>query len=154
MKLNSSRRDFLATASMAVSAYAAGPALLSADTAPASRVAIGQCPEYDRQVRDVLATMFDQLGGLKPLVQGKTVAIKLNLTGTPDTKLGAAANHMTHWVHPQVVGSLVSLLGQAGAARIRLLESAPFGTKPLEEFMIAAEWAPEGFRVSGHARRI
>ena len=52
---------------------------------------------------------------------------------------------MTHWVHPQVIGSLVSLLGQAGATRIRLLESAPMGTKPLEEFMIAAGWQPKDF---------
>ena len=36
---------------------------------------------------------------------------------------------MTHWVHPQVIGSLVSLLGSAGAQRIRLLESAPIGTQ-------------------------
>ncbi len=145
MKPNYSRRDFLASAGLAAGAYVAGPALLSAAQAPASRVAIGQCLEYDRQVRDVLATMFDQLGGLQPLVRGKTVAIKLNLTGTPDTKLGVAANQMTHWVHPQVIGSLVSLLGQAGAARIRLLESAPFGTRPLEEFMIAASWQPKDF---------
>ena len=34
---------------------------------------------------------------------------------------------------------------QAGATRIRLLESAPFGTKPLEEFMIAAGWQPKDF---------
>jgi uncharacterized protein (DUF362 family) len=113
--------------------------------APASRVAIGQCPEYNRQVRDVLATMFDQLGGLQSLVRGKTVSIKLNLTGTTDIKLATMSNQMTHWVHPEVIGSLVSLLGQAGAVRIRLLESAPFGTKPLEEFMIQAGWQPKDF---------
>jgi uncharacterized protein (DUF362 family) len=54
-------------------------------------------------------------------------------------------NQMTHWVHPQVIGSLVSLLAQAGARRVRLLESAPVGTKPLEEFMISAGWRPQDF---------
>ena len=145
MRPNCSRRDFLGAMGMAAGACMAGPTLLSAVEAPASRVAIGLCPEYDRQVRDVLATMLDQLGGLAPLVRGKTVAIKLNLTGFPGSKLGSAANQMTHWVHPQVIGSLVSLLGQAGATRIRLLESSPNGARTLEEFMISAGWQPKDF---------
>ncbi len=130
---------------MAAGAYMAGPSLLSAVEAPASRVAIGICSEYDRQVRDVLATMFDQLGGLPSLVRGKTVGIKLNMTGYPKMKLGDMSTQMTHWVHPQVIGSLVLLLGQAGAARVRLLESNPGGTKPLEEFMMDAGWQPKDF---------
>jgi uncharacterized protein (DUF362 family) len=145
MNGNFSRRDFLGAAGMAAGALMAGPRILSAAQAPASRVAIGLCPEYNRQVSEVLATMFDQLGGLDKLVRGKTVAIKLNLTGDPGMKLGTMANATTHWVHPQVIGSLVSLLGQAGAARVRLLESNPGGTKPLEEFMISAGWQPKDF---------
>jgi uncharacterized protein (DUF362 family) len=152
MRLNSSRRDFLGAAGMAVGAFVAGPRILSAVQAPASRVAIGLCPDYDRQVSEVLSTMFDQLGGLDKLVRGKTVAIKLNMTGPTTDKLNAMPNQMTHWVHPQVIGSLVSLLGKAGATRIRLLESAPFGTKPLEEFMISAGWQPKDF--AGAATRV
>ena len=121
------------------------PLWASALKAPASRVAIGACPEYDRQVMSVLATMFDQLGGLDRLVRGKTVAIKLNMTGPTDMKLGTAANQMTHWVHPQVIGSVITLLGNAGATRVRLLESAPIGNKPLEDFMIKAGWQPKDF---------
>jgi uncharacterized protein (DUF362 family) len=128
------------------------PALLSAVPAPAGRVAIGVCREYDRQVADVLAKMFDQLGGLDGLVRGKTVAIKLNMTGPTSDKLNAMPNQMTHWVHPQVIGSLISLLGKAGATRVRLLESAPVGTRPLEEFMIAAGWQPKDF--AGAATRV
>lgn len=145
MKVNCSRRDFLGAMGMAAGAYIARPAMGSALQAPASRVAIGACPEYNRQVSDVLSTMFDQLGGLQKLVQGNTVAIKLNMTGPPSDKLNSMPNQMTHWVHPQVIGSLVSLLGKAGARRIRLLESAPVGTKPLEEFMISAGWQPRDF---------
>jgi len=143
--MNHSRRDFLAGAGMAAGAFVSVPALLSAVQAPASRVAIGLCPEYNRQVRDVLATMFDQLGGLQSLVRGKTVAIKLNLTGPTEMKLGSMSTEMTHWVHPEVIGSLVSLLGQAGATRIRLLESSPNGARPLEDFMIKAGWQPKDF---------
>jgi uncharacterized protein (DUF362 family) len=145
MKMIHSRRDFLAAMGMAAGAQIARPLILSALPAPASRVAIGLCPRYNHQVADVLSTMFDQLGGLEGLVRGKTVAIKLNMTGRTDDKLHSMQNQMTHWVHPQVIGSLVSLLGKAGAQRIRLLESAPIGVKPLEEFMLAAGWRPSDF---------
>lgn len=152
MKRNYSRRDFLGVVGMAAGAAMARPAFASALQTPGSRVAIGMCPEYNRQVSDVLATMFDQLGGLQKLVSGKTVGIKLNMTGPPSDKLHAMPNQMTHWVHPQVIGSLVALLGNAGATRIRLLESAPVGTKPLEEFMISAGWQPKDF--AGAAKRV
>ena len=145
MNTNYSRRHFLGAMGMAAGAAIVKPSLLSAQRAPASPVAIGLCREYDRQVIATLSTMFDQLGGLKPLVNGKTVAIKLNLTSVPKDKLNGMPNEMTHWVHPQVIGSLVTLLGQAGATRVRLLESAPWGTKPLEEFMMAAGWQPKDF---------
>src|ERR1019366_7995015 len=135
MRMSCSRRDFLGAMGMAAGAYIAKPSLLSADRAPASPVAIGICPEYNRQVVDVLSTMFDQLGGLQKLVGGKTVAIKLN----------DMPNEMTHGVHPQVIGALFSLLGKAGATRVRILESAPWGTKPLEDFMMAAGWQPKDF---------
>ena len=125
MRSNYSRRDFMGAMGMVAGASLVTPSLLSAVPAPTSRVAIGVCREYDRQVADVLGKMFDQLGGLDGLVRGKTVAIKLDLTGPPSDKLDSMPNQMTHWVHPQVIGSLVSLLGKAGATRVRLLESAP-----------------------------
>lgn len=145
MKPNCSRREFLGAMGMAAGAVMARPVFASTIQTGGSRVAIGQCAEYNRQVGDVLGTMFDQLGGLSKLVGGKTVAIKLNMTGPPNDKLNSMPNQMTHWVHPQVIGSLVALLGKAGATRIRLLESAPAGTKPLEEFMISAGWQPKDF---------
>jgi uncharacterized protein (DUF362 family) len=152
MKTNCSRRNFLGAMGMAAGAYVIHPVMASAFEAPAGRVAIGTCPEYDRQVVDVLSTMFDQLGGLSKLVQGRTVAIKLNMTGPTNDKLNSMPNQITHWVHPQVIGSLVSLLDKAGARRIRLLESAPVGVKPLEEFMVSAGWQPRDF--AGAARRV
>lgn len=149
---NCSRREFLSVAGMAAGAYLARPNLLRAQSAPASRVAIGLCPEYDRRVEIALAAMFDQLGGLDRLVRGKTVAIKLNMTGTPDTRFNGMPVELTQWVHPQVIGATVALLGKAGAARVRLLESVPGGTTPLEQFMASAGWKPQEF-VSA-ARRV
>jgi uncharacterized protein (DUF362 family) len=144
MRTNLSRRNFLSTVSMAAGATIVRPAVASVFKA-SSRVAIGSCPEYDRRVAETLSTMFDQLGGIQGLVRGKTVAIKLNMTGPASDKLNSMPNQMTHWVHPQVIGALITLLGDAGAKRIRLLESAPIGVKPLEDFMISAGWQPMDF---------
>ncbi|HZP04730.1 MAG TPA: DUF362 domain-containing protein [Terracidiphilus sp.] len=145
MKTHTSRRDFLGALGMTAGACLAQPSLLKAQRLPASRVSVGMCPEYTHQVVDVLSTMFDQLGGIDQLVRGKTVAIKLNMTGPTNNKLNSMPNQMTHWVHPQVIGAVIYLLGKAGAQRVRLLESAPFGTKPLEEFMLSAGWQPKDF---------
>jgi uncharacterized protein (DUF362 family) len=151
MKSNSSRRDFLGALGMAAGAAIVHPALASAFKTSSGLVAIGACPEYDRRVTEVLGTMFDQLGGIQKLVRGKTVAIKLNMTGPPNDRLNSMPTDMTHWVHPQVIGALITLLGSAGAVRIRLLESAPIGTRPLEDFMIAGGWQPKDFeRAAAH----
>ena len=127
------------------SAWLARPAMFLARTAPASRVAVGMCHEYGREVLETLGSMFDQLGGLEGLVRGKTVAIKLNLTGDATDRLGYLPAEITHWVHPQVIGATVHLLGKAGAQRIRLLESAMATSEPLEEFMLQANWEPRDF---------
>ena len=62
----------------------ARPYSLLADTAPVGRVAVGMCHDYGPDLTSTMATMFDQFGGLDRLVRGKTVAIKLNLTGALD----------------------------------------------------------------------
>jgi uncharacterized protein (DUF362 family) len=120
----------------------ARPAMFLSRAVPASRVAVGVCHEYGREVVHTLGNMFDQLGGLEGLVRGKTVAIKLNLTGVGTDRLGYLPPEVTYWVHPQVIGATVYLLAQAGAQRIRLLESAMSTTEPLEEFMLQANWEP------------
>ena len=135
-----SRREFLGAMGMTAGAYLVRPAMLRAQVAPASPVAVGMCPKYNQNVVAVLSTMFDQLGGLEGLVRGKTVAIKLNLTGTATDRLYYLAPEMTHWVHPQVIWATVHLLGRAGARRIRLLESPWSTAEPLEDFMLYAGW--------------
>ena len=81
MSAKPSRRSFLAVTGMSAGAVLSRPLLANVLKTATSRVAIGVCPEYDRRVTGVLSTIFDQLGGLQKLVAGKTVAIKLNLTG-------------------------------------------------------------------------
>ncbi len=141
MITNSSRREFLATMASA-GVYMTSSRLLKGQEAPAGRVAIGLCPGYNRQVVDVLSKLFDQLGGIEKLVRGKTVAIKINLTGPSTARLRYISQGMSYWSNPQVIAAAVYLFGRAGARRIRILESAWATTEPLEEFMIAAGWDP------------
>ena len=134
------RREFLGAAGFTAGALLTPPALLRAAAAPASRVAIGLCPEYDHQVTDTLAKIFDQLGGLEKLVRNKTVAIKLNMTGGPKQQLNGLPVEMTTWAHPTVIGATIALMGKAGAKRVRLLESHTAGEDSLESFMASAGW--------------
>jgi uncharacterized protein (DUF362 family) len=145
MKMHRSRREFLGAMSMAAGAYMVQPSLLRALPANNARVAIGRCPEYNRQVVIALGAMFDQLGGLRRMVAGKTVAIKLNMTAGPTNRLNGMPVEMTHWVHPKVIAAVVYLLGQAGARRIRLVESTADRARPLQYFMASAGWNPQEF---------
>jgi uncharacterized protein (DUF362 family) len=125
------RREWLAL-------IAATP-LLNADTSPApvAPVTIAKCASYDEDITGKLITMFDQLGGLPKLVRNKTVTIKLNLTGGPGNRVDGLAPGLTHMVHPKVVAATVFLMGQAGAKRVRLVESA-WGPRMLEDSMQAS----------------
>ena len=78
------RRTWLRNAAAAVSgAWIAGPQGRAA-AAPASPVALARCRTYESaELLATLQKLFDQLGGLGRLVKGKTVAIKVNLTGAP-----------------------------------------------------------------------
>ncbi|HTT60255.1 MAG TPA: DUF362 domain-containing protein [Bryobacteraceae bacterium] len=109
-------------------------------SAPAAPVAIAKCASYDEDVTARLATMFDQLGGLDRIVRGKTVTIKLNMTGSPGLRVDGRPPGVTHYVHPKVVGATAHLMGRAGARRIRFVESAWATSGPLEEYMLDSGW--------------
>jgi uncharacterized protein (DUF362 family) len=132
-----SRRRFL----VAAPAFSAMP-LIGAPQAPASPVSIAKCPDYGAALRPTLKTMFDQLGGLSRLVNGKTVGIKINLTGSPRERMGNTPAEHAQYTHPAVVGATARLMGEAGAKRIRILEGCFSTDEPLEEFMIEAGWDP------------
>jgi len=82
----------------------------------AAPVALARCASYGAAVLPVLQKMFDQLGGLGRLVKGKTVAVKLNLTGTPFERHGYLDAGLAHWTHQDVTGATVHLLGRAAPA--------------------------------------
>src|SRR5438270_3949092 len=132
--MNLNRRELLSLASAALA-----PKLISAATpAPATQtVAIAKCRTYSNdEVLSNLKTMFDQLGGLGKLVRNKTVTIKLNMTGSPGQRFQGRALGTTHYTHPQVILAATHLIGEAGATRIRFVESGWALSGPLEEYLL------------------
>lgn len=108
--------------------------------APSAPVALACCRSYDDNVLERMEVLFDQLGGIRDLVRGRTVAIKLNLTGNPSIRYPGYLPMVTHNVHFKVVGACCHLLDKAGARRIRLVESATAPADTLEEYMLNGGW--------------
>jgi uncharacterized protein (DUF362 family) len=143
-----SRRQFL-TGSTAVLALGASRFVPFAAAAPAATVSVAKCDVYGAELVATLDRMFDQLGGLGRLVKGRTVAVKLNMTGPPTLRLGHTPAGRAHWVHPQVIGAIVHLMDRAGARRIRLLEGGYATAIPLEEYMYQAGWDAKAIAGAG-----
>jgi uncharacterized protein (DUF362 family) len=133
--MNLNRRHFMISAAGVLTARPA----ISAPTAP---VAIARCKTYGLQLTPTMRRLFDGIGGLGKLVNGKTVAIKVNLTGAPSIRLKHEPHGLAHWTHPSVIGTTVKLLSEAGAKRIRILESPWSTAEPIEEYILAANWDP------------
>jgi uncharacterized protein (DUF362 family) len=115
-------------------------------------VAIAKCDGYGPELVAALDRMFDQLGGLGRLVRGRTVAVKVNLTGPSWVRLGLLPPGVAHWVHPRVIGAVVHLLDRAGAHRVRLLESGYATDIPLDEYLYEAGW--DVGEITGAGRRV
>ncbi len=135
------RRSVLAGAGALAGSVLLRRTLLGA-AAPAASVAVAGCRSYGPELVPTLDRMFDQLGGLGRIVKGKTVAMKVNLTGLASDRLGSLPNGLSHWTHSNVIGAVVHLMGRAGARRIRILEAPWKSAEPLEEFMLQAGWEP------------
>ena len=121
-------------------------------SAPASRVAIARCKSYGDEFVAAAGKMFDQLGGLGRVVRGKTVTIKINLTGVETARQDYLPQGRTIWTHPRTVGGVIHLLDKAGARRIRVVEGPWIWPASLEEFMLKAGWDPN--LVLGAAPRV
>ena len=147
MRRDINRRTFIQGISASALALSLPSTRLRAATpAPTAPVAVGRCSTYGSELVATLARMFDQLGGLQKLVNGKTVAMKINVTGSPTQRFRGIAQGETYWVHPQVVSATIHLLGMAGARRIRLLESPTSSqVHTLEEFLQQAGWRLSDF---------
>ena len=113
-----SRRDWLAgAAGMAPAGTARG----QTRPAPASPVAIAHCRAYDATFDQALASALDRIGGVGSLVKGKTVTVKLNLTGNI-TRFPNRPD-LPYRNDPAAVLSFARQIARAGATRIRLIES-------------------------------
>jgi len=132
------RRELLALASSAP--------LLRAAEAPTAPVAIARCASFNEDLAGTLGRMFDQIGGLNRLVSGKTVTVKLNLTGSPALRFQGKPLGATHYTHPKTIEAMLYLMGRAGAKRIRLVESAWGTAGPLEEYMLDSGWNVRSLR--------
>jgi uncharacterized protein (DUF362 family) len=103
-------------------------------------VSIARCRTYDQEtVFEQLKTMMGQIGGLDKLVAGKTVAVKVNLTGHPSQPACGLPANRTYQIHPSLVLALATLLDRAGARRIRFIEGT-YQTGPLEPLLQLAGW--------------
>ena len=129
------RRDLLIAAGMGLAARRAA-------AAPAARVAVARCQDYGAGVRPALRRMFDGLGGISRLVSGKSVAIKINMANPLRARTGYRPAWYTRWSHPAVIAAAVSLIGAAGARRIRILEGSCEDDNLLEENILQGGWDP------------
>jgi uncharacterized protein (DUF362 family) len=147
MREGVTRRDWLALSGLAIGAMAVRPAEAqpveeprAVSAGPAEPVSIAKVRSYDEDLTARFRQMFDQIGGIDNQVKGKTVGIKLNLTGGapfPGYTVGD-----THWVHPRVVGAVVAAFGALGAKRIRILEGAESRKRghKLEDKLLSGGW--------------
>src|SRR4051812_6213557 len=144
MQCRYSRRQWLSSTASALSgAWLAGAPSARAAQAPTAPVAVARCKTYNsNELLSTLQVMFDQLGGLGRLVKGKTVAMKINLTGAPTYRIGYLPLEDTHYTNPQVIAAVVHLMGKAGARRMRILESPWATADPVEEYILRANWEP------------
>ncbi len=104
-----------------------------------AKVAIARCTGYGPEVRAALAQCFDLVGGIGALVKNKTVTVKLNLTGTNFVPFLGRPVGETYMTHFSTAAALASLLFDAGAKRVRLVESTQ-SKAALETTLGFADW--------------
>jgi uncharacterized protein (DUF362 family) len=119
--------------------------------APTSPVAIQRCESYEPQLlRGKLDEALDSIGGIKKLVSGKTVTVKINVTGGPG-KLGGLPGFRTYHVHPNMVAAVCAALADAGAQRIVIVESQ-YSPKTPEEVLSGGGWDVAAIKSAGGQR--
>jgi len=120
--------------------------------APTSPVAIQRCATYEPQaLRAALDNALKLIGGIGRLVAGKTVTVKLNLTGGQAGKLAGLAPYQTYHVHPNMVAAVCAALADAGAKRIMIVESQ-YSLKTPEEVLASGGWDVAGIKAAGAQR--
>ncbi|MHB8519892.1 MAG: DUF362 domain-containing protein [Limisphaerales bacterium] len=119
-----------------------------AQNAPSLPVAIQRCESYEPAlVRQRLDAALDGIGGLGRLVRGKTVTLKINMTG-PAREVGGLPASRTYHVHPHVVEAVCAALDRAGARRIAIVE-AWYSNEPVETLLTNAGWDLQAVQAAG-----
>src|SRR4051812_18499371 len=137
-----SRRDFLRRSAAFAALACASPgfaAALSPEVRSNAKVAIVGCKTYGAEVKPALKQCFDLIGGIQKLVRNKTVTVKLNLTGTNFSPYLGRPVGETYMTHPDTVMALTALLVDAGAKRIRYVESTQ-SKASLQGTLELADW--------------
>jgi uncharacterized protein (DUF362 family) len=138
-----SRRAFLhkGLAAAAVAPFASEllRSTIGAEARKAAKVAVVQCKTYGPTVAAAYKEAFDLLGGIGGLVKGKTVTIKLNLTGTNFTEFLGRPVGETYMTHFDTAAALASELFRAGAKRVRFVESTQ-SKATLQGTLALADW--------------
>jgi uncharacterized protein (DUF362 family) len=117
--------------------------------APATPVAISRCRSYDHAVlKKSLEETLDLVGGIGSLVRGKSVTVKMNLTGFGWQKMCGLPSGRTYQIHPNLVEVLCGVLSRAGAKRIILAESYYQRQKP-ESILSRQGWKIDRIRSAG-----
>ena len=137
------RRDFIRRgAALALAAPFVAPGIIRAAQTPTlsnAKVSVVACRGYGPEVRTAMKQAFDQLGGIGALVKEKTVTIKINLTGLNFSPWAGRPPGESYLTHYSTVLALTSLLFDAGARRVRLVEST-VSRATLEESLVEGSW--------------
>ena len=102
-------------------------------------VAIVSCKTYGPEIKAALRQCFDLIGGVEKLARNKTATVKINLTGTNFIPFLGRPVGETYMTHSATVMALLALLFDAGAARVRLVESTQ-SQASLKENLADAGW--------------
>lgn len=113
-----------------------------------SKVAIVPCRSYGPEVRTALARSFDLLGGIGSLVKNKTVTVKINLTGTDFSAYMGRPVGETYMTHYATALALATLLFDAGAKRVRFVESTTSRSE-LTGSLDMADWDVKALQALG-----
>lgn len=154
-----SRRQFLHVASTGAVGLSFGLHALAggntnavkAASSPAThgaKVSIVPCKTYGPEVKEALRKSFDLLGGIGALVRGKTVTVKVNLTGTDFSPVFGRPPGESYMTHFSTALALTALLFNNGARRVRFVESTN-SKGSLETTLGFADWDLGALRAHG-----
>lgn len=117
-----------------------------------SPVAICRCPDYQpAELRRALEHSFDLIGGIKPLVENKTVTIKINLTGMEWKPVFGLPAQETYQTQPDSLAALCAILADCGARRMVVVENL-YWERPFEQVLIENGWDVKGIVAAGAHR--